>query len=353
MNYEWPEMLWLMLLVPLCVLLYVWLLKRRRQMALRYSGLSMVRAAMGQRSRWRRHLPAALMLLALASLLYALARPQMRITTPSNQKMIVLAMDVSGSMRATDVQPSRMEAAQAAAREFIKMQPASTRIGIVTFAGTAALVQPPTYNKDDLFAAIDRFKFQRATAVGSGILVSLQAIFPDIEFDLRGSNPRVATGDPREGQSLDDMNKRPSNGKQQPKPVEPGSYTSAAIVLLTDGQTTTGPNPIESARMAAERGVRVYTVGIGTENGDTLIAEGWSMRVRLDEESLRTIANLTGAQYFYAGTAKDLQKIYQDLHSKLGLETRETEVTAMFAGIGAVLMLLGAGLSVLWFNRVL
>ncbi|WP_062191726.1 VWA domain-containing protein [Caldimonas taiwanensis] len=348
MAFLWPEMLWLLGLVPASVVAYLWLLRRRRRLALRYSGLSLVREALGRGAGWRRHLPPALMLLALAGLLVAVARPTARVILPSQQRMVILAMDVSGSMRATDVEPNRMAAAQAAAREFVALQDSSTRIGVVTFAGTALLTQPPTYNKEDVLAAIDRFNFQRATAVGSGILVSLQAIFPDIEFDLRGSNPRPGGEDNRLGRSLDQRN----SARKPPPPVEPGSYGSAAIILLTDGQTTTGPNPLEAARMAAERGVKVYTVGVGTEHGEILVGDGWSMRVRLDEDALRSIAQITGGEYFYAGSAPDLKKIYQGLHSKLALETREIEVTALFAAAAAALMLLAAGLSVFWFHRV-
>ncbi len=350
MAFIWPELLWLLVLVPLSVLGYWWLLRRRRRVALRYSGLSLVREALVKGPGWRRHVPPVLMLLALVALLVAIARPTASVTLPSQQRMVILAMDVSGSMRATDVEPSRMVAAQAAAREFVALQDSGTRIGVVTFAGTALLTQPPTHSKEDVLAAIDRFNFQRATAVGSGILVSLQAIFPDLEFDLRGTNPRPGTEDSRLGRSLD---QRGGGGKPPPPPVEPGSYASAAIILLTDGQTTTGPNPVEAARMAAERGVKVYTIGVGTENGEILVGDGWSMRVRLDEESLRSIANVTGGEYFYAGTAPDLKKIYQGLHSKLALETREIEVTALLAGVAAALMLLAAGLSVFWFHRVL
>jgi Ca-activated chloride channel family protein len=350
MAFIWPELLWLLVLVPLSVLGYWWLLRRRRRVALRYSGLSLVREALVKGPGWRRHVPPVLMLLALVALLVAIARPTASVTLPSQQRMVILAMDVSGSMRATDVEPSRMVAAQAAAREFVALQDSGTRIGVVTFAGTALLTQPPTHSKEDVLAAIDRFNFQRATAVGSGILVSLQAIFPDLEFDLRGTNPRPGTEDSRLGRSLD---QRGGGGKPPPPPVEPGSYASAAIILLTDGQTTTGPNPVEAARMAAERGVKVYTIGVGTENGEILVGDGWSMRVRLDEESLRGIANVTGGEYFYAGTAPDLKKIYQGLHSKLALETREIEVTALLAGVAAALMLLAAGLSVFWFHRVL
>jgi Ca-activated chloride channel family protein len=305
-----------------------------------------VRDAMGAGQKFRRHVPPLLFLLALIALVVAIARPTATITLPSQHETIILAMDVSGSMRAADVQPNRIGAAQAAARAFVGDQPASARIGVVSFAATASVVQPPTRNREDILAAIDRFQLQRGTAVGSGILVSLKMIFPDVEFDLRGSNPR---DDPR-GVPLD---KAGASGKAAPKTVPPGSYTSAAIILLTDGQTTTGPNPIEAARMAADRGVRVFTVGIGTPNGEILGSEGWSMRVRLDEESLKTIANVTHGEYFYASNAMDLKKVYESLNTRLALETRQTEVTALLAAAAAVITLLAAFLSMLWFNRIL
>jgi Ca-activated chloride channel family protein len=350
MSFIWQELLWLQALVPVVVLMYLWLLRRRKRTAVQYSGLAIVREAMGRATGWRRHVPPVLFLIALVALLLAMARPSTSVSLPAQQRMVILAMDVSGSMRATDVEPTRMAAAQAAARAFIEAQPPSTRVGVVTFAGTAALVQPPTYTKDDLLAAIERFNFQRATAVGSGILVSLQTIFPELEFDLRSNDPRVDSSiDPRLGRALGE---RRAPQAAEP-PAQPGSYQSAAIILLTDGQTTTGPDPIASARMAAERGVKVYTVGVGTDKGEILVGDGWSMRVRLDEESLKTIANLTGGEYYYAGTAPQLKSIYENLNAKLTLEKRETEVTALLAGFAAVLMLVAGGLSVLWFNRVL
>jgi Ca-activated chloride channel family protein len=219
------------------------------------------------------------------------------------------------------------------------------RIGIVAFAATATVVQPATFNRDDLNAAIDRFELQRGTAVGSGILVALKMIFPDIEYDLRSYNPR---GDPRRGAPLGEA----KADAPAWKPVAPGSYTSAAIILLTDGQTTTGPDPREAAKMAAERGVRVFTVGVGTANGEILGAEGWSMRVRLDEDALKEIAGATRADYFYAGNALDLKKVYQDLNSKLVLEKKETEITAIFAALAGVLMLVAVMLSLWWYQRI-
>ena len=351
MTFLWPELLWLLLAIPLVVAIYVLLLRRKKKAAVRYASLAMVRDAMGAGQKFRRHVPPILFLLALTAMLLAVARPAAVVTLPSQHETVILSMDVSGSMRATDVQPTRLAAAQAAAKAFISEQPRTTRVGIVSFAGTAAVVQPPTQNREDLIAAIDRFQLQRGTAVGSGILVALKMIFPDVEFDLRASNPRSdSTRDSKRGVSLDPA--KPGE-KAQPKPVPPGSYASAVIVLLTDGQTTTGPDPMESAKMAADRGVRVFTVGIGTPNGEILGAEGWSMRVRLDEEALKGIATITRGEYFYAGTATDLKKIYEGMNSRFVMETKETEITALFAAAGALLAVVAAALSMLWFNRIL
>ena len=351
MTFLWPEMLFLLLLVPLLLGLYLWLLRRKKKAAVRYASLAMVREAMGPAQRMRRHIPPILFLLSLIVMLLAVARPAAVVTLPSMNETVILAIDVSGSMRANDVQPSRLAVAQAAARAFIEDQPQNTRIGVVSFAGTASLVQAPTRTKEDLLAAIDRFQLQRGTAVGSGILVSLKALIPEVDFDLQSDNPRPSK---REGggRSLD---KQPQaqNQSAEFKPVAPGSYSSAVIILLTDGQTTTGPDPIESAKMAAERGVRVFTVGVGTVSGEILGEEGWSMRVRLDEDALKDIAKTTSAQYFYAGTATDLTNIYKSLNSRLVMEKKSTEITALFAAFAALLAVLSAMLSMLWFNRIL
>lgn len=351
MTFLWPEMLLLLLLAPLLLGLYLWLLRRKKKTALRYASLAMVREAMGPAQRMRRHVPPALFLLSIIVMLLAVARPAAVITLPSMNETVMLAIDVSGSMRANDVLPNRLAAAQAAARAFIEDQPQSTRIGVVSFAGTASVVQAPTRAKEDLLAAIDRFQLQRGTAVGSGILVSLKALIPEVEFDLQSDNPRLAR---REGAARSLDKQRPaSNQAAEFKPVAPGSYSSAVIILLTDGQTTTGPDPIEAARMAAERGVRVFTVGVGTVSGEILGEEGWSMRVRLDEDALKDIAKTTSAQYFYAGTATDLTNIYKSLNSRLVLEKKSTEITALFAAAAALLAMVSALLSMLWFNRIL
>jgi Ca-activated chloride channel homolog len=345
-TFLWPQMLWLLLLVPLAVGGYWLLLRRKKKAALRYASLALVKDAIGAGQRFRRHVPPLLFLLAFALLLLAVARPAAVVTLPSQHETVILSMDVSGSMRATDVKPSRIVAAQEAARGFIDKQPTTTRIGVVSFAATASVVQSPTHSREDLLAAIERFQLQRGTAVGSGILVALKMIFPDAEFDLRSYNPRGS------GSRSAPLDGRPPD-KAAPKPVPPGSYASAAIIVLTDGQTTTGPNPIEAAKMAADRGVRVYTVGVGTKAGETIGGEGWSFRVQLDEEALRGIAEITRGEYFFAGDAAELQKIYQSLNTKLFLEQKEMEITAFFAAAAAVLALASATLSLLWFGRVL
>ena len=342
MSFQWPEMLWLLLLVPALVALYLWLLRRRRKTAVRLASVALVKQAMGSTSAWRRHVPPLLLLSAIGVLLLASARPMAVVRLPSQQETIILAMDVSGSMRAADVQPNRLVASQAAAKAFVEGLPRSVRIGVVSFAGTAAVVQAPTFSREDVYAAIDRFQLQRGTAIGSGIVLSLATLFPDEGIDLS-----QITGARAMPPSPDDQPKKTF------KPVEPGSYRSAAVILLTDGQRTTGPDPLEAAKMAAERGVRVYTVGIGTKAGEIIGFEGWSMRVRLDEETLKSIAAFTQANYFYAGTAEDLKQVYQGLSSRLVVETKETEVSALLAVAGALLVLMAASLSVWWFGRVL
>jgi Ca-activated chloride channel family protein len=345
MSFLWPTLLLLLLVLPLLTGLYVWLWRRKRQQVVAYASLSLIKQAMTPRRNWRRHLPPALLLLALAALLLAAARPMARIALPTQQETVMLAIDVSGSMRATDVQPSRLEAAQAAARAFLADLPRHVKVGIVAFAGSAQIAQLPTTNREDLNAAIDRFQLQRGTATGNGIVLSLAALFPDSGIDLgqlaygRYSQPR--------GISLD-----ATPPVQPPAPVAPGSYGSAAIILLTDGQRTTGVDPLEAAKLAADRGVRVYTVGVGTVEGVTIGFEGWSMHARLDEESLKGIAKQTLGEYFHAASAEALTQVYETLSSRLTVEKKETEITALLALLGALLVMASAALSMLWFHRV-
>jgi Ca-activated chloride channel family protein len=348
MVFLWPTLLWLLLVLPLLVLLYLWLLRRRKAAAVPYPGLALVRQALGPGHGWRRHVPPLLFLLGLAALLVAAARPLAVLQLPSQQQTIILAMDVSGSMRATDVQPDRLTAAQNAAKAFIQDLPRHVRVGVVAFAGTAQLAQLPTQSHEDLLKAIDSFQLQRGTATGNGIMMALATLFPDAGIDIAALGGRQSM----RVRPIDEVG-RADPAKKPFTPVAPGSYRSAAIIMLTDGQRTTGVDPLEAAQWAADRGVRVYTVGVGTVQGELIGFEGWSMRVRLDEDTLKAVALRTNAEYFHAATAQDLRKVYETLSSRLTVEKKETEVSALLALAGAALMLLAAGLSVWWFGRVL
>jgi Ca-activated chloride channel family protein len=306
--------------------------------------VQVAKLAMGRGPGWRRHVPPALLLLAVAAGLLAVARPTATITLPLAERTIILAMDVSGSMRAEDVKPNRLVASQEAARAFVNNLPREVRVGVVSFAGTAAVVQAPTDSREDVLKAIDRFQLQRGTATGSGIILSLATLFPDDGIEIQH-----ITGQ----RSFPGNNNNIAKKEAKPfTPVPAGSYSSAAVIMLTDGQRTTGPDPLDAAKMAAERGIRVYTVGIGTTGGEVIGFEGWSMRVRLDEETLKNISALTQGEYFYAGTAEDLKKVYESLSSRMVVERKETEITALFAALGALLAAAAAGLSLWWFGRV-
>jgi Ca-activated chloride channel family protein len=248
----------------------------------------------------------------------------------------MLALDVSLSMRARDVEPDRFTAARGAARAFIQDMPDDVRAGIVAFAGTATLAQRPTTRREDLLAAIDRLEMQRGTATGNALVVALATLFPDHGHDLEA----MQYGGARPGAER-------APAAKPFKAVEPGSHPSAAIILLSDGRRTTGVDPIAAARLAAERGVRVYTVGIGTVQGGEVDFGGMSMYMRLDEEALKSIAGMTAGEYRYAATADDLRKVYQGLSSRLVLERRHTELSFAFAALAALLASASAGLS-LW-----
>jgi Ca-activated chloride channel family protein len=255
-------------------------------------------------------------------------------------------MDVSLSMRATDLKPNRLVAAQEAAKAFLAELPPDIKVGIVTFAGTTQLVQAPTHNRENLVAAIDRFQMQRGTAVGNAIVVSLATIFPDEGIDLG----ELTFGSPTRGKSLDDKSK-PS--KKEVTPVAPGSYESAAIILLTDGRRTTGIDTEEAAKMAADRGVRVYAIGLGTVDGAVPAYDSWTaIYMKLDEPSLRAVAQKTQAEYYYAGDAEALKNVYTQLTTRVQVEKKETELSALLALMSAALSIAAAALSLLWFSRI-
>lgn len=356
MTFLWTEMLWLLLVVPALVLAYVWIQRRRKRTSLRYANLPLIRQALGKGLGWRRHVPPALLLLAIAVLILAVARPAAVVTLASARATVILAMDVSGSMRAADVAPSRIVAAQEAAKTFITQQPMDVEIGIVAFASAAMLMQAPTLDRELLTTAINSFDLRRGTAVGSGILTALATIFPDQKFELgRSSDPRDQLGAlsrsgvlGAESRSLDD----PEPEVLEHVPVEPGSYQSAVVILLTDGATTTGPDPIAAGRLAADYGVRVYTVGFGSTSGDVVSFGGRSMRAMLDATTLQAIADTTDAEYFEAASSEALAEVYTSLSTRLVAEKKLTEIAFAFAGMGALIAIVAAALSMFWLGRI-
>ncbi len=343
MLFLWPQYLWLLLALPLLPVAYLWLLRRRGKTSLRYSTLNIVSAAAG--SNWRRHIPPALLFIALAAMLMAVARPMARIPLPWARSSIMLAMDISLSMRVTDIKPTRLVAAQVAAKQFLRDLPKEIEVGLVTFAGSSQVAQGTTLDREALVAAIDGFQMQMGTAVGNAIVLSLAEMFPDHGIDVG----EMTFGSRRTGRSLDDKD------KPQPKeitPVAPGSYKSGAIILLSDGRRTTGIDTLAAAKMAADRGVRIYVVGLGVVDGEASSIEGMPIYLKLDEPTLREVARMTGGEYHHAGTAEKLVHVYENLGSRMQVITRETELSGLFA-LGSALLMLTAGLlSLVWFRRI-
>jgi Ca-activated chloride channel family protein len=333
MQFGWPAMLWSLAALPLLVAAYAMHLSRRRALARRYASLAMVAEARAG-ATLPRHAPAALLLVAIATLLVSAARPSIVLPLPSHHETVILAVDVSHSMRADDVRPNRLAAAKAAAKAFIAEQRPSTRIGLVAFSGDAALVQAPTDDREAIEAAVDSLQTQDATAIGSAILASLQALLPqaDIVPDAPGRDALYGTA--------------------AIEPVDPGTLKSTAVILLSDGQNTVGPDAMDAAYLAADHGVRVYTVGFGTLSGTTVGGPGWSVHVYLDESLLRNIAATTRAEYFHASTASELKNVYRTLSSTLALETKPTELTATLCIAAVLAALLAAGLSLVSYRPV-
>jgi Ca-activated chloride channel family protein len=343
MTFLWPQNLWLMLALPLLPALYLWLLRRPGKPALRISSTAIARKVASR--QWRRHVPAALLLSALFVVLLAVARPTAPVALPWARSTIMLALDASLSMRVTDVPPSRMVAAQDAAKTFLLELPKNIEVGLVTFAGSAQVAQQLTLDRPSLTGAVDAIQMQIGTAVGSAIVLCLAELFPDHGIDLG----EMTFGPRHKAVSLD---QKPQPPATQFAPVPPGSYDSAAIILLSDGRRTTGVDTLQAAKMAAERGVRIYVIGLGTADGHAAAGEGMAIYLQLDEPTLREVARMTGGEYHHAGTAEDLRVVYQNLGSRLQIETRKTELTALLAALAAALLLAASTLSLLWFGRI-
>lgn len=356
MNLQWPWFLLVLLIVPLLIAAYLWALRRRRRYAVRYSSLSLIRAAIPERSRWRRHLPFALFLVAMTSLILALTRPIAVVAVPMGRATVILALDVSRSMCSTDIAPNRLAAAQEAAKSFIENQEPGTQIGIVAFAGFAELVLPPTGDRDALLAAIDSLTTARRTAIGSAILRSLDAIAE--------INPSVAP-----------VNMGRGAGEETPTPAPEGVFQPDIVVLLTDGANNQGAFPLDAAQIALERGIHVYTIGFGTERGSAfgctaqqqggaaLLDGGFGnfgggmggsfggrgrFRRGIDEETLQAIAAMTDAEYYAAESADELHDVFADLPRYYVTLEEEREISVAFAGVGTLLAALAIFLSQLW-----
>jgi Ca-activated chloride channel family protein len=339
LTFLWPRLLWGLAALPVLLALYAALVRRRRRAAARFPALDRVGGGTARGGALRRMLPPLLWFAALALLAVALARPQAALTLPARLDTIVLAIDMSGSMRATDIAPDRATAARNAARSFVAEQPSRIKVGVVAIAGAAAVVQSPTDNRADIAQAIDRLEPQRGTALGTGLVIALDTALPRAGIDVEKF-----------------INAKPGDAAQPaPTEAEPTrDHAAAAIVLLSDGQSNVGPDPMKAADIAARHGVRIYTVGLGTTEGTVVKAEGWSMRVRLDEDTLKKIAQATDGEYFRAADAAQLKQVYDALGSTIGFERqRPTEVTALFTAAAALLAIAGALLSLRWFDRIL
>jgi len=352
MSLAWPHVLFLLLSLPLLVAAYLWLLRRRRRFAVRYASLSLIRQALPRRSRWRRHLPFAILLASLASLLIAAARPQAVVPVPLSRATIVLALDVSRSMCATDVEPNRLTVAQQVARDFVKDRAGDSRIGIVAFAGQAQLAVAPTTDTKVLLEAIDGFTTARGTAVGTALLRAIDAIAE--------VNPNVV----RSGVDV-------ASGAGDGPPSTSAGFEPDVVVLLTDGATTQGVNPIAAAEQAVDRHIRVYTIGFGTTTPSPLVCSrqqlgsdlggpgggqfrgGGGAPIRgliADEKTLQTVADMTGGSFHRAEDADQLVKVFRNLPSEITTQNEEREVSVAFAALGGLLATLAVGLSLAW-NR--
>ncbi len=332
MNFHWPGAFLLLGLIPLLAFAYFLRQRRRRKYAVRFSSLTLVRSAIPAQSTVRRWLPLGLFFLAIAVLAIAVARPETTVLVPDGRATVIMALDVSGSMRQTDILPSRLGAAKSAAMTFIERQQGDIQIGVVAFAGFAQLVQEPSLDGEELKESVKHLTTGRGTAIGSGILTALETI---TEFNQSGEARQTNPG-------------QSSNQETPP----PGQLAPDIIVLLTDGVYTTGPNPLEAAQEAVNRGIRVYTIGFGTRGGSPPQGEdffgGRRFRHGIDEESLKAIAAMTGGEYYSANSADELIKVFDSLPNILKTREDTFEISAFFAAIAAFLMTAAVLLAQLW-----
>jgi Ca-activated chloride channel family protein len=328
MTFIWPWMLLFLVLIPLLIGAYVWLFRKRQQTAPDLGPLSLVQNTTGDIPGKQRHLPPLFFLLGLTFLFFSLSRPEVFVDLPRIEGTVILAFDVSNSMAADDLEPTRMDAAQTAAKAFVEKQPSTIDLGVVAFSNGGLVVQPPTNDQTLVLETIDRLTPQGATSLGQGIFSALNAI----------AGEAIAI--------------EPEALEEGATSIEIGHFPSAVVLLLTDGENTSALDPLAIAQLAAEAGVRVYPVGIGSKEGTILQIDGYNVSTRLDETALQAIASLTNGTYYHAEDAPALQEIYENVDLQLTIRGEKTEVTAIFAGISLLFFLIGGILSLLWFGRM-
>jgi len=324
MTFQWPIMLVGLAAVPLLAALYVWALRRPARRSVSYTQVEMLAQALVVSGRWTRHFPGVLVALSLAAVILSLGRPVAPMPVPAVQNTVMLSIDVSRSMLADDLPPNRIEAAKAAAKEFVRILPRGLKVGLVTFSSYATLIVPPTTERTRILEAIDLLSTEFATAIGDGLLEAVWAL-PGRQ---RPSSPLA------------------------PAPVPQPPVPSGSIVLLSDGQSNRGALPQDAARIAREQEVKVYTVGIGTPEGTFLNLGGRSIWVRLDEDTLREVAEITGGTYYHATSTSELRRVYRRLSRDIGWESRPTEVSGLLAGAAALLLAGAVGVSLLRVHRI-
>jgi len=335
MSFASPELLLGLLLVPIALIGYLFVQRRRSRYAVRFTNVDLLSNLVPRSPGWRRHLPPVLYLAAISALAIGLARPSMVLAVPREEATIMLTMDVSRSMRATDVDPNRLTAAQQAATDFVDRLPEQFRIGLVAFSTEARLVVEPTTDRAEIREALASLRADGGTAMGDAI---------DLALDASGAVPE-ATPTP-EASAEPDPSASP----------EADAVPVVAEVVLSDGANSTGTlEPIEAAQRAADLGVPIYTIALGTNEGTVDVPNPLgmleSMPVPPDPETLATIAEMTGGRFFEAPTAEELTAIYESLGSKVGYVEEEQEVTQLFAAAGLLFVLVGGALAAHWFNR--
>jgi len=349
MTFAAPELLLALLLVPIALGGYLLIQRRRSRYVVRFTNVDLLANLAPRRPGLRRHIPTAFYLIALSALAFSLARPQMVLAVPREQATIVMAIDVSRSMQATDVSPSRLEAARAAATDFVNQLPEQFKVGLVTFSTEARLVVPATTDRTEILEAIARLRADGGTALGDAIALSVEATGVNEDQPADGSSGLPApSAEPNPAPSAD-----PSAGDQSTADELP----VVATVVLSDGANSTGTlDPISAAERAASANVPVYTIALGTESGTVSVPNLFgfleTMPVPPDSQTLAAVAEMTGARFFEAPTASDLAQIYETLGSRVGFEEEQQEVTYLFAGLALAFVVAGGALAAHWFNRI-